>query len=71
MTLEEMRASDKVTVTPAEAASVLGCSPQGLRMTAREDPLSLGFPVTVIGTRVFIPRAPFVTFLTGSEEATV
>lgn len=65
MTLEEMRSLDRVTVTPAEAASVLGCSPQGLRMTAREDPLALGFPVTVIGTRVFIPRLPFVEYLTG------
>ena len=65
MTLEEMRVSNKVTVTPAEAAAVLGCSAQGLRMTAREDPLALGFPVSVIGTRVFIPRAPFVAWVTG------
>lgn len=68
MTLEEMRASGKVTVTPAEAASVLGCSAQGLRLTAREDPLSLGFPVTVIGTRVFIPRIPFLQYLSGKDE---
>lgn len=68
MTLKEMRSLDKVTVTPVEAASVLGCSPQGLRMMAREDPLALGFPVIVIGTRVLIPRAPFVEYLTGRTE---
>ena len=67
MTLDEMRASDKVTVTPEQAASVLGCSPQGLRITAREDPLALGFPVTVIGKRVHIPRVPFLEYLTGGQ----
>lgn len=63
MTVSEAKASDKIMLTPAEAAGIIGCDPQGLRMTAREDPLSLGFPVVVIGNRVKIPRIPLLEFL--------
>ena len=65
MTLDEARASSAVMLTPAQAASLLGCDPQGLRMTAREDPVSLGFPVVVIRSRVKIPRLPLIRFLEG------
>ena len=65
MTIDEARAMDCLMLTPAQAASLIGCDPQGLRMTAREDPQSLGFPVVVIGNRVKIPRVPLIRFLGG------
>lgn len=66
MTLQELKRYPKDMLTPAEAAKVLHCSAQGLRMTAREDPYSLGFPVAVIGGRVKIPRAGLIRFLEGA-----
>lgn len=46
------------------AAKILGCSPQRLRMMARERPELLGFPVCCpTPSRVKIPRIPFMRFL--------
>lgn len=67
MTLEEIRASDKPFLTPAEVAPVLGAHPQSIRVAAKEAPELLGFPVTVIGAITKIPRKPFLRFL--GEEA--
>lgn len=66
MTLDDVRQLDKATLTPAEAASVLGVSPQLLRIQARQQPERLGFPVTVIGRRVLIPREPFLAVMEGA-----
>lgn len=48
---------------PREAARFLHCDPQLLRQQAHQDPYSLGFPVTVIGRRVRIPRAAFMRYI--------
>lgn len=64
MTLDEIRASDKPVLTPAEVAPVLGVNPQSIRAA---DPVDLGFPVTKIGTRTLIPRKPFLAFVEGSN----
>lgn len=63
MTLDEIRASDKAVLTPADVAPVLGVNPQSIRAA---DPVDLGFPVTKIGTRTLIPRKPFLAFVEGS-----
>lgn len=65
MTLEELKRSEKIIITPAEAAPVLGCDPHWIRITARERPQALGFPVICMGSRVKIPRLPFIKFLEG------
>lgn len=67
LTIDDLLAMDKVLLTPIEAAAAMHVNPNGLRMTAREDPGSLPFPVMVIGSRVHIPRVPFIQFLTGKE----
>ena len=64
MTLDEIRASDKAVLTPAEIAPVLGVNPQSIRVA---DPVDLGFPVCRIGTRTLIPRKPFLAFVEGSN----
>ena len=53
------------TIDPSVAASVLGCSPQSIRVAAKQRPDLLGFPVIVMGSRVRIPRIPFIQFLEG------
>lgn len=70
MTVEEIKRSGKAFLIPTDIAGVLGCNPNYIRAAAREKPESLGFPVTVLGTRTRIPRKPFLAYigeLTGEE----
>lgn len=60
--LEEIRQMKKTCITPAEAARVIHCSPDLIRVAARQKPELLGFPVTVTGNRTKIPRIPFLRF---------
>lgn len=54
--------------TPEEAeAAVKAFGPRGptaeaIRMQAQNDPQKLGFPVSVTGTRVYIPKRSFNAF---------
>lgn len=65
MTLNELRAMDRETITPAIAAQVLGCDPQYIRVAAHQDKNLLGFPVVILGSRVKIPRQAFIRFFEG------
>lgn len=69
MTLEEIRASGKTTLTAANVARVLAADAQSIRLQAREFPEAQGFPVICVGNRTKIPRKPFLRFL-GEEETT-
>ena len=63
MTLEQIKTSDKVFLTPGDIAPVLRCDPHTLRMQAHADPAKLGFPVTVMGSRIKINRKAFLEYL--------
>ena len=63
MTLEELRASDKVFLTPADVAPVLKSDPQTIRVTARQRPHLLGFEFAFTGNRMKIPRLAFLRWL--------
>lgn len=63
--LEELKQSDAVMITPAEAAAVLGCDPHSIRVQAANDPSKLGFPVCRKGHITLIPRLPFLHWVTG------
>ena len=63
MTLEELKLSKNLLVTPADIAPILHCDPQCIRYQARVNPSALGFPVIVQGSRVRIPRIPFLRFI--------
>lgn len=63
MTLEEIKQSDALWLTPADVAPVVGCDPNKLRMTAQENPALLGFPVTVVGRRVKVWRKRFLEYI--------
>lgn len=63
MTLDEIKASDEMWLTPDQVAPVLKCNPHLIRLQAREDPRLLGFPVVVIGNRTKILRKGFLEFI--------
>ena len=63
MTLTELKASDAIWLTPAEAAPFLKCDPNTLRRKVHQDQDSLGFKVLVNNTRVLIHRKEFLRFL--------
>lgn len=67
MTIEEMERSTKEILVPQDVASALGCDPQSIRIWARQRPDLLGFPVTIMGNRVKIPRRAFLKYMTGRE----
>lgn len=63
MTLEEIKASPSVWLTPAEIAPVLECDPNVIRRQAQTNPELLGFPVVVLCSRVKILRKGFLEFI--------
>lgn len=70
MTINEIKASDKVMLTPADVAEALGVDAQGIRVMAHEQPERLGFPVVVCGRNgraVRIPRVAFLRYI-GYEQ---
>jgi len=67
MTINDLRNSNCVWITPAEAASILHCDPHSIRVQAHTAPDKLGYPVIVIGRRVRIPRKPFIAYVDGGD----
>ena len=63
MTLEEIKKSDTLFLTPAQVAPILRTDPQLIRIVAKTNPSQLGFPVSVIKSRVKIPRVPFLRWI--------
>lgn len=67
MTLDDLKRLDREFLTPAQVAEVLNCSAQGVRIWSRQRPEQLGFPVCIIGSRIKIPRRPFLRFMGVSD----
>ena len=65
MTLDECKKSEALFITAEDAAEIIGCAAQAIRVQAQNDPGKLGFPVSVAGCRVRIPRIPFLAFWEG------
>jgi len=63
MTLEEIKASPAMWLTPADIAPVLECDANTVRVQAQDDPSKLGFPVVVLCSRIKINRKGFLRFL--------
>jgi len=59
----EIKSWDKLLLTVADVAPVLECNPNDVRGQAHDKPEMLGFPVLIYGTRVKIPRLPFIQFM--------
>lgn len=67
-TLEEIEALDKTMLIPTDVAGYLGCEAYSINRAARDAPGLLGFPITVMGTRVRIPKEGFLRWARGLEE---
>ena len=68
MTLDEIKASDKTMLTPADVAEALGVDAQGIRVQAHENPAALGFPIMITGRNgrsVRIPKLAFIRWVEG------
>lgn len=64
-TLEDIAQLDTEYLVPSQVAAVLGCCQYTINVAA-ETPKGrekLGFPVIKLGTRVKIPRRPFLAFM--------
>lgn len=66
MTIRELMDSEKVIVTPAEVAPVLGMHPQVINLMAREG--TLPFRYIRSGNRTKIPRIPLLQWLGAIPE---
>lgn len=64
MTLKEIMESDKAVLLAKDIAPVLECGEQAIRVQAQTKPEKLQFPVIAVGSRVKIPRIPFVEYMT-------
>lgn len=65
VTLAEIKTLDREYLIPREVADVLGCDAHAIRIWARQRPDGLGFPVCIVGSRVKIPKRPFIQFMEG------
>lgn len=63
--LKCIRAMSDPTITPEIAARAIGCNPHYIRVTARNDPKSLGFQVFLSGNRTHIMRKSFLKYVDG------
>lgn len=66
LTLEDVRQMDCDMLTVSQVAQVVGADPQTIRMQAREDATALGYPITRIQSRLYIPRLGFINFMEGN-----
>ena len=67
MTLDDIRLSSRIYLSPADIAPILQCDPHSIRVQAHRDPSALGYPVIVIGRRIRIPRIPFMHYVEGGD----
>jgi len=63
VTVEQIKASEKIMLTPRDVAEVLGMNHYNVSLIARDCPERLGFPVLRSGNRTKIPRKAFLRFL--------
>lgn len=69
MTIEEIKESTEPVLLAEDIAHLLKTKPQRLRLTARDHPEWLGFPVSrTSDSNVVFPRKPFLAFLGEKEE---
>lgn len=65
MTLDEVERLDKEMLVPTDVAQVLGCSPYTINVATRDGKNPFPFPIIRMGTRVRIPKAPFIKAMRG------
>ena len=66
-TLDALEALPTEILTCQQVAPVLGANPATIHLQATDRPELLGFPVIVMGSRVKIPKQPFLAFMRGTR----
>lgn len=66
-TLEEIEALEKEMLVPADIAPILGCQPYAINVATRNGKNPFPFPVIRMGTRVKIPKKPFLKAMRGES----
>ena len=71
MTLEEIKASDKDMLIPADICDILGVDKYSINVQVKQDKRqginSFPFPTMLIGSRVKIPRKAFIKAMEGDN----
>ena len=65
MTLQELEQLPKEMLVPADIAPILGCTPYSINVAVRDGKNPFPFPVIKMGSRVRIPKKPFIKFMMG------
>lgn len=61
MKLKEIKASEKAFLTPNDVSEVLQCKPYSINVALKAGQ-KMPFPCFLLGSRVKIPRLPFVAY---------
>lgn len=67
VTLEEIEALDKDMLVPTDIAGYLGCAPYMINVATQDGGNPFPFPIIRLGTRVRIPKIPFLKAMRGEE----
>ena len=65
MTLKELEQLPKEMLVPADIAPILGCTPYSINVAVKDGKNPFPFPVIRMGTRVRIPKMPFLKAMRG------
>lgn len=65
MTLQDLEQIPREYLLPKEVAPILGCNPYSINVAAKKGPDRFPFPVIIMGTRVRIPKIPFIKAMRG------
>ena len=65
MTLRELEQLETEVLTPSQVAPILGCQPYTINVATRNGNNPFPFPVIRMGTRVRIPKTPFIKAMRG------
>ena len=68
MTLEDIEKMEKEILIPADIAPILGCNPYAINVATRDGKNPFPFPIIRMGSRVRIPKRPFIKAMRGEEE---
>ena len=63
--LKRIAALDKEMLVPTDIAKYLGCSPYAINVATKDGRNPFPFPVIRMGTRVRIPKRPFLKAMRG------
>lgn len=67
MTLDELEKLPKDMLVPKDVAGYLGCSPYTINVATRDGKNPFPFPIIRLGTRVKIPKMPFIKAMRGEK----